>query len=65
MAWGLQASLMDDGALTAGAHRGSPQGERCRAVRQLAMLATDAADARDLLAMLGLDPAEARTEQVA
>lgn len=66
MTWGMSAAQMDDAALTAGAHRGSPASERSRAVRQLAMLATDAEDARTLLEQLGLAAVEGkRTEQVA
>jgi hypothetical protein len=44
--------------------RVSPEGRR-RAVRQAAMLATDAEDLRQLLNMLGLDPVEGLQKRAA
>jgi hypothetical protein len=63
--WG--AGQVTDCGRTVGAAAGNPGSVRRRAVRQLAMLATDAEDARELLACLGLSAVEGRdgTEKVA
>lgn len=64
---GVGAGHVDDRGYGVGAGRKGSAVERCRAVRQLAMLATDAADAAELLAALGLTAVEGRdgTEKVA
>lgn len=56
--------LVDDNGQMAGSHRGNPASERSRAVRQLAMLAHNPQDARELLDALGLQASEGK-EKVA
>lgn len=57
-AWGLKASQMDDGALTAGAHRGSSGSDRAKAVRAVASMSSSAEECVLLLDQVGLDPSE-------
>lgn len=54
MTWGMAASPMDDGALTAGSHRATDDDVTHRACLTVASAATGVEDCRELLAMLGL-----------
>lgn len=62
---GVRAGDLDDRGWSAGAARDVEAVQRRRAARFVASAARDARDAALLLAMLGLDAAEARTETAA
>lgn len=65
MAWGLPAAQVHDEGWTVGASVALDASQRAAAVLTVCRTAADASEAAMVLAMLGLDAAEARTETAA